>query len=50
MAGIDEQSKMKNEGEIRYLSPLDISTSKEKNIVCLEDQVLNMLIIKILTF
>ena len=30
MAGIDEQSKMKNEGQIRYLSPLDISTSKEK--------------------
>ena len=30
MAGIDEQSKIKNEGEIRYLSPLDISTSKEK--------------------
>ena len=42
MAGIDEQSKIKNEGEIRYLSPLDISTSKEKSIVCLEDQVLNM--------
>jgi len=28
MAGIDEQSKIKNEGEIRYLSPLDINTSK----------------------
>ena len=30
MAGIDEQSKIKNEGEIRYLSPLDINTSKAK--------------------
>ena len=28
MAGIDEQSKIKNEGEIRYLSPLDINTSR----------------------
>ena len=30
MAGIEEQSKIKNEGEIRYLSPLDINTSKAK--------------------
>ena len=28
MAGIEEQSKIKKEGEIRYLSPLDINTSK----------------------
>jgi len=30
MAGIDEQSKIKSEGEVRYLSPLDINTSKVK--------------------
>ena len=30
MAGIEEQSKIKNEGEIRYLSPLDINTTKAK--------------------
>ena len=29
MAGIEEQSKIKKEGEIRYLSPLDINTSKK---------------------
>ena len=42
--------KLKNEGEIRYLSPLISILLKQRNIVCLEDQVLNMLIIKILIF
>lgn len=30
MASIEQQAKSKKEGEIRYLTPLDIETSKEK--------------------
>lgn len=30
MASIEEQSKVKNEGEIRYLTPLDIETTSKK--------------------
>ena len=30
MASIEQQSKGKNEGEIRYLTPLNIETNKQK--------------------
>ncbi len=30
MAGIEQQAKGKKDGEIRYLTPLNIETSKEK--------------------
>ena len=30
MAGIDQQSKGKKDGEIRYLTPLNIDTNKQK--------------------
>ena len=39
MSTIDEQNKGKKEGEIRYLTPLNISTSTKKNTVGLKDQV-----------
>ena len=50
MAGIDEQSKIKNEGEIRYLSPLDINTSKAKKYCMFRRSGIKLLIIKILIF
>ena len=48
MSKIDEQSSGKKEGEIRYLTPLNIDTNTKKNIVDLKDQVLSISIIKIL--
>ena len=37
MAKIDEQSSGKKEGEIRYLTPLNIDTNTKKNIVDSKD-------------
>ena len=39
MSSIEEQNKGRKEGEIRYLTPLNISTTTKKNIVDLKDQV-----------
>jgi len=41
-----EQAGKANQGEIRYLTPLDIATKNSKNIVCLKDLVSSMLITK----
>ena len=50
MSKIEEQSKGRKEGEIRYLTPLNIETNNKKNTVVLNDQVLSMWITKTLTF
>ena len=42
MAKIDEQQSGKREGEIRYLTPLNIDTSTKKNTVVLSAQGLSM--------
>jgi hypothetical protein len=48
---IEQQAKGKKDGEIRYLTPLNIDTNKaKKNIVSLKNQVLSISIIKIQTF
>ncbi len=33
MSSIEQQAKGKKDGEIRYLTPLNIETSKQRNIV-----------------
>ena len=50
MSKIEEQSKGNKEGEIRYLTPLNIETTTKKNIVGLKDQELNTLIIRMQVF
>ena len=50
MSKIDEQNTGKKEGEIRYLTPLNIDTSTKKNIVDSKERELNMLITRIPTF
>mgnify|MGYP003298197698 CR=1 FL=1 len=47
MSTLDQSGKA-NQGEIRYLTPLDIATKIKKNIVGLKDLVLSISIIKIL--
>ena len=37
MSTIEEQSKGRKEGEIRYLTPLNITTTSKKNIADLKD-------------
>ena len=39
MSTIEEQNTGRKEGEIRYLTPLNISTTTKKNIVDLRDLV-----------
>ena len=39
MSKIEEENLGKKEGEIRYLTPLNIDTSNQKNIVVLKDLV-----------
>ena len=50
MSKIDEENLGKKEGEIRYLTPLNIDTNTKKNIVDSKDLVSNILITKILNF
>ena len=50
MSKIEEQNSGKKEGEIRYLTPLNIDTSTKKNTVVLKELVSSMWIIKIQTF
>ena len=47
MSTIDQAGKS-NQGEIRYLTPLDIATKNKKNIVVLSGQELSILTTKIL--
>ena len=37
MSKIEEQSSGKKEGQIRYLTPLDISTKNRKKYLCKND-------------
>ena len=46
MSKIEEQNTGKKEGEIRYLTPLNIDTSIQKNIVVLKGLALSMSTIK----
>ena len=39
MSTIEEQNKGRKEGEIRYLTPLNITTISKKNIADLKDLV-----------
>ena len=43
---IEQQAKGGKQGEVRYLTPLDIDTNKEKNTVVLKRTVSNISIIK----
>ena len=47
---IEQESKGGKQGEIRYLTPLDIETTKIKNIAVLKSLVFNILITKIQIF
>ena len=47
---IEQQAKGKKDGEIRYLTPLNIDTNKAKNTVVSKNQVSNISIIKIQIF
>jgi len=48
MSKIEEQNSGKKEGEIRYLTPLNIDTSVQKSIAASSDQESSILIIKTL--
>ena len=50
MSKIEEQNTGKKEGEIRYLTPLNIDTSTQKSIVDLNAQESNTLITRIQSF
>jgi len=50
MSTIEQSAKGKKDGDIRYLTPLNIETNKQKNIAVSKKQALSILIIKILTF
>lgn len=45
---IEQQAKGKKDGEIRYLTPLNIETTKAKNTAVSKDQVSSISITKIL--
>ena len=46
---IEQQAKGKKEGDIRYLTPLNIDTNKNKKVLPIQkNQVSNILIIKTL--
>ncbi len=48
MSTLEQSAKGKKEGDIRYLTPLNIETNKQKNIVVSKNRVLNISIIKTL--
>lgn len=48
MSTIEQSAKGKKDGDIRYLTPLNIETNKTKKYCRFKNQVSNMLITKIL--
>ena len=42
MASIDQQAKGKKEGEIRYLTPLNIETNKQKKYLKERSDILHL--------
>jgi len=42
MSTIEQSAKGKKDGDIRYLTPLNIDTNKQKNIVVSKNQESNM--------
>ena len=50
MASIQDQAKGKKDGEVRYLTPLNIETNKAKKYCMFQKSGSNMLIIKIQIF